>query len=165
MDFLDFGGIGDWIMEGVANVGEFVGDISNSIFGDTPQDLNATPAVTIPESTDTLAPPPGIVQDASASADPLTIVKTEFDKGPDSFKKWASTLSNEEKSIFGTALKEGAKAALTKSAMDNQSEEKRGIEERARQDKIRRGQVSAVPQSAFTPRPLPGGLIASAKGA
>ncbi len=72
---------------------------------------------------------------------------------------WYNSLSPASRQILGSAVSMGARAALQQSAQQSALEAQRDAEERARQDKIRRGQVQAYGPSAFTPKPLPGGLI------
>lgn len=72
---------------------------------------------------------------------------------------WYNGLSPAARQIVGTAVSTGARALLQQSAQQSAIEAQRRAAEQADADRRRRGQVTATPTSAYTPKPLAGGLI------
>jgi hypothetical protein len=73
---------------------------------------------------------------------------------------WYNSLSPLSRQILSSAISTGARAAIASHAQQNQINAQQQADERARQDRIRRGHIDAFAPNSFTPR----GIIGGAQG-
>lgn len=125
--------------------------------GTLPPGEGATPMPSTPSAPGPAAAPPP----ASGSGilnNPIVNGAREAGTGA---WNWYNNLSPAARQILGTAATTGARALLASSAQQNAEAERRGAEDRKREDEIRRGAVTPVGAGAYAPRPVQGGLIDS----
>lgn len=164
--FLDFGDVADTVF---GATGDFFSEMGN-FFSGAPLE---TPAPEMPSAPTPPVEPPPVEAPAPVQApepvQPPTetlaqTIKSEFEKGEQNFRQWVQNLKAEDRMMVGRFLQQGAAAALAAAQGKERMAFERGKEDRAREDKIRRGAVSAMPAGAFAPKPVRGGLIDSAGG-
>jgi len=147
MDELDFGTLNGWMDEVPAvDMPELV---------DVPE-IEAIPPV---EEIDNA----GLLEEVSQEpVIDLKEVKDQFEKGPDSFKAWASSLDDSTKKAVFSALQMGAGAAMKGLAAKNESDDRKELENQRREDKMRRSQVAD--RSALYAPKVSAGILASRRG-